>query len=156
MYSFFLEIQKIFKQDYDENFFKTCSQMSRVYSNWRSWLPAEQQCVTLSSNMLYTLYSEHWGWLLCCVSSHLSSATTMWLTGRNFHPTCLLVSRLRGKKLCSLAAKLSLRVLVRTSRKASMRRPQFYIQLLHFGTWIMPFGLLGSKRKHFWNDGISA
>ena len=36
-------------------------QMRRVYSNWRSWLPAEQQCVTLSSNMLYTLYSEHWG-----------------------------------------------------------------------------------------------
>ena len=83
--------------------------------------PSRTQCVTLSSNMLYTLYSEHWGWLLCCVSSHLSSATTMWLTGRNFHPTCLLVSRLRGKN-CSLAAKLSLRVLVRTSRKASKRR----------------------------------
>ena len=30
-------------------------------------------------------------------------------------------------------------------------QPRFYIQLLlyrpHFGTWILPFGLLGSKRK---------
>ena len=41
-------------------------------------------------------------------------------------------------------------------------QPQFYIQLLfkpHLGTWILPFGLLGSKwaeMENFWNDGNSA
>ena len=35
---------------------------------------------------------------------------------------------------------------------------QFYIQLLyrpHLGTWILSFGLLGSKRKRFWSEIVS-